>query len=212
MEFLKRHGWLLLFIVLSAVQVFQIRSLTVQNSRMRTEYAQQLELYNELKFKEADNELIEKMQHYWEDLPLKDLRLRSLSCSDTLRLHSLLSDECRLVICLSGQDCSSCYLPFLQKAAKLASSVGRERILILGDFESKSALKMLLQDNGIDLDAYLAEGTMTECCATPSSFLIKSDRLMTNVFIPAKSNPAQTDHYLEMVGKRLMPGGGYPLF
>lgn len=202
---MKRYVLLILFLVLTLFQLFQIVNLN-KNVTDLSASEQMLYRHNKLLEREIeDNEKIAKMQHWFEGKQMEDMVLADFYDKDTVSLNSLLSIKRSFFLFISEKSCTTCYLPYLKQVNSLARKQGFDRVFLLADYENRIGLKSLLLEHNIRMRVYSVIKTdkLLEHNIEPISFLLTLNRYIDNVFIPYMTNSSQVESYLNIVEERL---------
>ena len=102
---MKRYVLLILFLVLTLFQLFQIVNLN-KNVTDLSASEQMLYRHNKLLEREIeDNEKIAKMQHWFEGKQMEDMVLADFYDKDTVSLNSLLSIKRSFFLFISDRPC-----------------------------------------------------------------------------------------------------------
>lgn len=203
---MKRYALLILFLVLTLFQLFQIVNLN-KNVIDLSVSKQMLYQQNRLLEREiVDNEKIAKMQHWLEGKQIGDMVLVDFYGKDTVSLNSLLSIKRSFFLFISEKSCTTCYLSYLKQVNSLARKQGFDRVFLLADYENRIGLKSLLLEHGIRMKVYSVIKTdkLLEQYIEPISFLLTLNRYIDNVFMPYMTNSSQVESYLNIVEERLL--------
>ena len=105
------------------------------------------------------------------------------------------------------------------KMINYSDSIKNDNIIFLGHYENNKNLNMIKKQIGIkDIATYNCSymSTPMEELSSPYYFIVDSTLIMSDIFVPDKSFPSLTNHYLNMIKrkyfqqdkKRSIPVGG----
>lgn len=129
--------------------------------------------------------------------------LLNISTKEEQRIIDVFQDRTRLLVCrFSELNCQECAIYSIVKMINYSDVIGKDNIMFWGYNENSRNLSIMKERIGIDdmevFNCIPFDIPIEELCQ-PYYFIIDSSLVMSDVFIPDKSFPEHTNHYIEMI-------------
>jgi hypothetical protein len=156
-----------------------------------------------LEMTERDFKLALLSEHYLID---KDLKV--FDENKSFKFSDLVSKKPKLFLRYSELNCNTCVDVQLKRLEKIAQKIGRENIIILASYKSKSSLWRFKRLNKIRFNIYGIDSLEIplEKENTPYYFMADDNLQANMIFVPRKEHLNLTDAYFSVVSKRFFHG------
>lgn len=125
-----------------------------------------------------------------------------LDNQDSLYTINEISKKCKkLVFRYSFIHCNACVDTIMKLVNRFSNEVGKDKIVILAQYESKRDYKNFVRVNQIKMPIYHLQDSLCKAddLSIPYLFVLEDNMTTSNFFLPRKEFPTITEQYLQAI-------------